>query len=103
MAQDATAPAKNPDTSVPSNQMAPVEQGNSKADVTMTANIRKDILADKNMSVSAQNVKIFTNTGKVTLRGQVNTADEKRRIGEIAGKYARAENVENQIEVKPLS
>jgi osmotically-inducible protein OsmY len=36
------------------------------------------------MSVNAQNVKIITVDGRVTLRGPVNTAEEKRLIGEIA-------------------
>lgn len=102
MAQDATPPAKNADnTARNANQtVTPFDQGNSKADLDMTASIRKEIMADKAMSVNAQNVKIITNAGKVALRGPVNTADEKRRIGEIAEKYARPENIDNQLEVK---
>jgi osmotically-inducible protein OsmY len=52
------------------------------------------------MSVNAQNVKIITVDGKVTLRGPVASSEEKRRIGEIAGQIARSENVDNQLEVK---
>jgi osmotically-inducible protein OsmY len=52
------------------------------------------------MSVSAKNVKIITIDGHVTLRGPVNTAEEKRLIGEIADRIARSENVDNQLEVK---
>jgi osmotically-inducible protein OsmY len=78
----------------------PLDQGNSKADVATTARIRKEILAGKNMSVNAQNVKIVTNQGQVTLRGPVNSAEEKRLIGEIANRIARTENVDNQLEVK---
>ena len=52
------------------------------------------------MSVNAQNVKIITKDGQVTLRGPVKTAEEKRLIGEIAERIARAENVDNQLEVK---
>jgi len=80
--------------------LTPFDQGNSKADVDTTAQIRKEIIAGKNMSVNARNVKIITNQGKVTLRGPVNTAEEKRLIGEIANRIARAENVDNQLEVK---
>jgi len=50
------------------------------------------------MSVNAKNVKIITNNGKVTLRGPVNTAEEKRLIGEIASRVARSENVDNQLD-----
>ncbi len=52
------------------------------------------------MSVNAKNVKIITIDGQVTLRGPVNTAEEKRLIGEIADRIARSENVDNQLEVK---
>ena len=80
--------------------LTPLDQGNSKADVDTTAQIRKEIIAGKNMSVNAKNVKIITNNGQVTLRGPVNTAEEKRLIGEIADRIARSENVDNQLEVK---
>jgi osmotically-inducible protein OsmY len=80
--------------------LTPLDQGNSKADVDTTAQIRKEIIAGKNMSVNARNVKIITNNGRVTLRGPVNTAEEKRLIGEIAERIARSENVDNQLDVK---
>lgn len=80
-------------------KLTPLNQGNSEADTNTTAEIRKEIIANDNMSVNAQNVKIITNTGKVTLRGAVNTAEEKRLIGEIANRIARSENVDNQLDV----
>jgi osmotically-inducible protein OsmY len=46
------------------------------------------------------NVKFITIDGRVTLRGPVDTAEEKRLIGEIADRIARSENVDNQLEVK---
>jgi len=51
------------------------------------------------MSTTAKNVKIITLNGHVTLRGPVNTADEKNRIAEIANRIASAGNVDNQLEV----
>ena len=80
--------------------LTPFDQGNSQADVDTTAQIRKEIIAGKDMSVNARNVKIITNKGKVTLRGPVNTADEKQLIGGIADRIAQPENVDNQLEVK---
>ena len=80
--------------------VTPLDQGNSKADVATTAQIRKEINAGKDMSVNAKNVKIITNQGRVTLRGPVNTAEEKRLIGEIANRIAQSENVDNQLDVK---
>lgn len=95
LAQDATAPAKQPEPTT----LTPMDQGNNKADLTTTADIRKEIIAAKDMSINAQNVKIITNAGKVALRGPVNTAEEKRLIGEIAGRHAQPENIDNQLEV----
>ena len=80
--------------------LTPLDQGNSRADVDRTSQIRKEIMASKSMSLNAKNVKIITKDGQVTLRGPVNTAEEKRLIGEIANKIARSENVDNQLDVK---
>lgn len=79
--------------------LTPLDQGNSQADVDTTAAIRKEVIADNSLSVNAQNVKIITHKGQVTLRGPVNTAEEKRLIGEIADRIARPGNVDNQLEV----
>src|ERR1017187_855877 len=86
-----------------SRTLTPLDQGNSQADVNTTAQIRKEIIAGKDLSVNARNVKIITTNGRVTLRGPVNTAEEKRFIGEIADRIARSENVDNQLEVKLTS
>ncbi len=80
--------------------LTPLNQGNSKVDVDTTAQIRKEIIAGKGMSVNAKNVKIITNNGQVTLRGPVKSAEEKRLIGEIAERSAHSGNVDNQLEVE---
>ncbi len=80
--------------------LTPLNQGNSKADVATTAQIRKEIIAGKNMSVNARNVKIITIDGRVTLRGPVNSAEEKRLIGDIAERSVHSDQVDNQLEVK---
>jgi len=80
--------------------LTPLDQGKSPADRTTTAEIRKQIMSQKDLSVNAKNIKIITIDGKVTLRGPVNTAEEKRRIEEIASQVATAANVDNQLEVK---
>jgi sporulation protein YlmC with PRC-barrel domain len=79
--------------------MTPLDQGNSQADLNTTAQIRKEIISDKRMSVNARNVKVITKNGQVTLRGPVSTAEEKRLIEEIANRIARTENVDNQLDV----
>jgi hypothetical protein len=82
-----------------SRTLTPLDQGNSQADVDTTAQIRKEIMADSGMTTNAKNVKIITLNGHVTLRGPVNTADEKVRIAEIADRIASAGNVDNQLDV----
>jgi sporulation protein YlmC with PRC-barrel domain len=83
--------------------LTPADQGNDKVDIGITARIRKEIVALKDISVDARNVKIITVNGYVTLRGPVNTLDEKRRIADIADRIAGAQNVDNQLEVKLAS
>ena len=77
-----------------------LDQGNSTADRDRTAQIRKEIVAGKGMSVNARNVKIITIDGNVTLRGAVNSEEEKRLIGEIADRIAQPDNVRNQLQAK---
>ncbi|MEY4485083.1 MAG: hypothetical protein RL693_2535 [Verrucomicrobiota bacterium] len=83
--------------------LTPLDQGNSETDVKATADIRKQIMASSNVSINAQNVKIITRDGKVTLRGPVNNVEEKTLIGEIATKIVKEQNVDNQLEVKLAS
>ncbi len=77
-----------------------MDQGSSKVDVDVTQAIRKSIISDNALSTAGKNVKIITEDGKVTLRGQVETAEEKRRIGEIANRHAKGARVDNQLIVK---
>jgi len=80
--------------------LTPLNQGTSKADLALSADIRKEIVGSKSLSVAARNVKIITVNGRVTLRGSVNTAEEKRVIDDIANRLAGATNVEDQLDVK---
>ena len=82
------------------NSLTPLDQGSSENDLEITTKIRKDVVAHEGMSINGQNVKIITSNGKVTLRGPVNTAEEKRLVGEYAIKATRKESVENHLEVK---
>jgi hypothetical protein len=76
----------------------PFDQFENKADINVTAEIRKRI-GDAKMSLNAQNVKIITQDGKVTLRGPVKTVQEKQSIEEIAQAVAGAKKVDSQLEV----
>lgn len=80
----------------------PLDQGSRYRDVDCTARIYRDIRKAK---VNGRNVEIGTINERVTLRGWVNTDDDKRRIGEIAmAATTLAANVDNQITVgKPVT
>ena len=78
----------------------PTDQSNAKSDLELAAAIRKAIVDDKSLSVIAQNVKVVTQGGTVTLRGPVQTADEKTRIGQLARNTAGVKSVDNQLDIK---
>jgi hyperosmotically inducible protein len=83
--------------------LTPGDQGNSATDVTMTQQIRKALVMGTNdLSVVAQNVKIITVNGKVTLRGPVNTEAEKNEVVSTARTIAGGDNVNDQLQVKTV-
>src|ERR1700720_460303 len=47
------------------------DQSNSSQDVKITAAIRRAVVRDHSLSMTAKNVKIITSNGMVTLRGPV--------------------------------
>src|SRR5688572_6577956 len=55
----------------------PTDQAENDADREVSASVRKAIVGDDSLSVNAQNVKIVTSNGNVTLRGPVKTEREK--------------------------
>lgn len=81
------------------NAKTPFDQNENKTDIDITAGIRKNVV-DTKMSVNAQNVKIITQDGVVTLRGPVKTQEEKDRIEEIARSVAGVKTVDSQLEVE---
>lgn len=90
---DNTANNKNQTTTADS-------QSNAKADRMMTAQVRKALMADKNLSIYAHNVKIITRNGAVTLKGPVKSEDEKAQVASDAAGVVSAEKITNQLTVK---
>jgi hyperosmotically inducible periplasmic protein len=93
----------NPDNTKVNKTASPTADnaGNSAADRELTQKIRKAVMDDKSLSTYAHNTKIIAKDGKVTLKGPVNSEDEKAAIERIANDTAGAGNVTNQITVKP--
>ena len=75
------------------------DQSNSSEDTKITADIRRAVVAEKSLSMTAKNVKIITVNGVVTLRGPVNTAEEKATIAKLAQSAAGKAKIDNQLEV----
>jgi osmotically-inducible protein OsmY len=79
--------------------LTPPDQGGSAADRELTANIRKAIVDDDNLSTYAHNVKIITRDGAVTLRGPVKSAEEKQAVAAKAQQVAGVKRVDNQLDI----
>ncbi len=75
-------------------------QANRLSDVNTTAQIRRNVLATRNMSYNARNIEIVTLNGHVTLRGPVNSLAEKERIGQLAERVAGDNPVDNQLTIR---
>lgn len=83
------------------NAKTPIDQKENPADIKTTADIRRKIEEQQDFSINARNVKVITADGKVTLRGPVNTQQEKETIEGLAKNVAGDGNVDSQLEVKP--
>ena len=81
------------------NAKTPIDQNENQKDIDITAKIRRQVLELKDMSINARNAKIITADGKVTLRGPVNSPEERDAIAKIALAVAGEGNVENQLEL----
>jgi osmotically-inducible protein OsmY len=75
-------------------------QTNSKADRQTTAQIRKAIVGDKDLSTYAHNVKVITVNGQVTLKGPVSTDDEKQKVAALAANVVSPDKIVNELTVK---
>jgi hyperosmotically inducible periplasmic protein len=75
-------------------------QANAKADRVTTQKIRKAIMADKNLSTYAHNIKIITVDGAVTLKGPVLYEDEKQKIASEAASVVSPDKITNELTVK---
>jgi hyperosmotically inducible protein len=76
------------------------QQKNDKTDLDLTAQIRRSIVKDKDLSTNAHNVKIIAQDGKVTLKGPVASSSEKKVVEQKASAVAGAANVTSEIEIK---
>ena len=79
------------------------QQGTSAADRTATQKIREAIVADKDLSTYAHNVKVVTRDGTVTLKGPVRSDAEKKAVEAKAKSVVGVNRVVNELSVAPDS
>ena len=78
----------------------PTDQAENEVDRQISADIRKAIVADDSLSMDAQNIKIITSNGEVTLRGPVKSAQEKQMIEKKAKEVNGVRSVTNLLEIE---
>ena len=76
------------------------KQSNSKDDLALTQKIRQAVMKDGSLSMNAKNAKIIAQDGRITLKGPVDSQQEKDTIGGEAGEIAGKDKVDNQLEVQ---
>jgi hyperosmotically inducible protein len=94
---------QQPDNTKKNKDQAPPtadQQKMNPSDRSITQKIRKAVHEDNSISIYAHNIKIITQDGKVTLRGPVQSEDEKSNLQAKAVAVAGEGNVTNELEVK---
>ena len=81
------------------NEVTADQQSNSEGDTDLTRRIRQAIMKEETFSTYAQNVKVISVNGKVTLKGPVSTESEKTKILSHARSVAGTANVTNEMSV----
>jgi len=76
------------------------QQKETAEDRELAQKIRKSIVGDKSLSTYGHNVKVIVRNGVVTLKGPVQSEDEKKNIGAKAADVAGADKVQNELTVK---
>ncbi len=86
-------------TTAPQGTTATDQNMNNRSDTELTRMVREKIMADNTLSAKAKNITIVTNSGRITLRGQVTTPQEKAKVEDIAKRTAGAMGVDNQTTI----
>lgn len=75
------------------------QQGQSEEDTEVTRKIRQAVVNNESLSINAQNVKVITIDRVDTLKGPVESVEEKKAIEEKAAQIAAKENVRNELDI----
>jgi hyperosmotically inducible periplasmic protein len=77
------------------------QQKDNESDREMAREIRRALVTDKSLSTKAHNVKVIAQNGKVTLKGPVESEQEKQTVEAKAAEMPGQVNVTSEIEVAP--
>jgi hyperosmotically inducible periplasmic protein len=102
--QDTSAPPDNTKVNRRDrNQSEPTadQQKENLNDRELAQQIRRALVKDKSLSSNAHNVKVIAQNGAVTLKGPVNSEQEKQAVEAKAAQIAGADKVNSEIQVAP--
>ena len=94
---------KSNQTDASNREVTADSQKENETDRGLVARIRKSVMADKDLSTYAHNVKIMARGGQVTLNGVVRSDEEKRKVASLAEQVAGKTNVVNYLKIAPKS
>jgi hypothetical protein len=80
-------------------ELGPTDAGDD-SDLQITQSIRRALVRADDLSAAARRATITTDDGVVTLRGHVDTADEKQRLGALAQGTPGVVRIRNELLVK---
>ena len=98
---DVTKPdntARN-DRDMDKNKLTPLDQGNSESDLQLTKEIRT-LVVGSDLSFNAKNIKIISKEGQVTLRGVVESEEERKKVIEVVKLGSGQAKLIDELEVK---
>ena len=78
--------------------LTPMDQSNLQADIDLVAAVRQAIMGQDRISTTGKNVKVIAKDGEVTLRGPVESEEEKARIVETVRAVPGVITVDDQLE-----
>ena len=79
--------------------LTPMDQSSDQQDLDKTQKIRKALVEDASLSTNAKNIKVITVNGTVTLRGPVDSAEERNKIVTKAKPIAGGQ-LKNELEIQ---
>ncbi len=79
--------------------LTPMDQMNNPSDLKITQEIRQALMKNE-YSMDAQNIKVITRNGTVTLRGPVKTAAELEKVSAMVKALSGIKSIDNQLQVK---